>query len=87
MKQHARAATPLEEVERLYQELVHEYGDAQDREIRAASKLLLVALLKLKEHGGLGWNALVQDYILMLQNDPARYERVLEANRGEHKRK
>jgi len=77
--------TPLERVEGLYQELVDGYGDGEEGELRAASKLLLIALLKLKHHGGFGWQALVEDYILMLANDPQRYERILQANRGEQK--
>jgi len=37
--------TPLEQVEHLYKELVDWYGEgAEDREIRVASKLLMVAL-------------------------------------------
>jgi hypothetical protein len=77
--------TPLEKVEALYQELVDWYEEGSDREIRAASKLLMVALLKLKEHGGLGWQGMVEDYILILKNNPQRYERMLDANRGEKK--
>lgn len=79
--------TPLERVETLYQELVHWYGEGTDREVRAASKLLMVALLKLKEHGGFGWQGLVEDYLLMLRNDPDRYLAMLEANRGEGKKR
>jgi hypothetical protein len=79
--------TPLERAEALYEELVGWYGEGEDREIRAASKLLMVALLKLKEHGGFGWQALVEDYLIMLQNDPVRYQKMLDANRGEGKAK
>ena len=75
--------TPLEKVEALYDELVDWYGEGTDREIRAASKLLMVALPKLKQHGGPAWQGLVEDYLLMLKNDPERYRRMLEANRGE----
>lgn len=81
-----RQMTPLERVEALYKELVAWYGEGTDREIRAASKLLMVALLQLKEHGGFGWEGLVDDYLLMLKNDPERYAKMLDANRGEHKR-
>jgi len=80
-----RPMTPLERVERLYLELVDSYGEGSDREIRAASKLLMVALIKLKEHGGFGWQGMVEEYLLMLKNDPERYERMLDANRGEGK--
>ena len=74
--------TPLEKVEKLYRELVDWYGTGSDREVRAASKLLMVALLKLKEHGGFGWQGLVEDYLIMLKSDPVRYQKMLEANRG-----
>lgn len=77
--------TPLEKVEALYQELVDWYGEGSERERRAASKLLMVALLKLKESGGFGWQGLVEEYLLMLQNDPERYQKMLDANRGERK--
>jgi hypothetical protein len=78
--------TPLEKVEALYEELVDWYEDGSDREIRAASKLLMIGLLKLKAHGGFRWQGLVEDYVLMLKQDPERYERILEANRGEGKK-
>ena len=77
--------TPLEKVEALYEELVAGYGEGQDREARAASKLLMIALLKLKEHGGFGWQELVQEYLTILQNDPERFRRMLETNRGKTK--
>ena len=77
--------TPLEKVEKLYQELVDWYGEGEDREIRAASKLLMIALMMLKQHGGFGWQGLVEEHLLMLKNDPERYQRVLDANRGEQR--
>jgi hypothetical protein len=87
MKTDSVAMTPLEKVDALYRDLVDGYGEGADREVRAASKLLMVALLKLKEHGGFGWQGLVEDYVLMLRNDPERYARILEANRGEQKKR
>ncbi|QVL49434.1 MAG: hypothetical protein KFB96_02605 [Thiocapsa sp.] len=78
--------TPLEKVEALYEELVDWYEEGSDREIRAASKLLMIGLLKLKAHGGFGWQGLVEDYVLMLKQDPERYARILEANRGDGKK-
>ncbi|HSO81499.1 hypothetical protein [Thiocapsa sp.] len=78
--------TPLEKVEALYEELVEWYEEGSDRELRAASKLLLIGLLKLKAHGGFGWQGLVEDYVLMLKQDPERFARILEANRGEGKK-
>jgi hypothetical protein len=74
--------TPLEKVEALYDELVAWYGEGRDREIRAATKLLMVALVRLKEHGGFGWQSLVEDYLRMLNDEPERYQKMLNANRG-----
>lgn len=74
--------TPLEKVEALYEDLVEWYGDGEDREIRAATKLLMVALVKLQQHGGPSWQALVDEYRLMLANDPERFQRMLAANRA-----
>lgn len=85
MKADPPTPTPLERVEALYAELVASYGEGDEREVRAASKLLLIALLKLKQHGGFGWQAMVEDYLRMLAQDPERYERILEANRGKEK--
>ncbi len=58
------APNPLQQMDRLYEQLVSHYGDATDREIRAASKLLLVALEKFQQHGGPGWINLVEEYAL-----------------------
>jgi hypothetical protein len=77
--------TPLERVESLYEELVHGYGDGVDRETRAASKLLMVALLKLKEQDEFGWQGLVEEYLHILQNDPGYYQKMLDSNRGKGK--
>lgn len=80
------AKTPLEKVEDLYKELVNWYGEGDDREIRAASKLLMVALVEFEKHGGPGWRGLVENYIWKLTNDPEKFARLLESNRGETKR-
>jgi len=77
--------TPLEKVEALYEELVGWYGEGKDREVRAASKLLLVALLKLSERPGCDWEGLVSEHIQMVKADPERFHRVLNANRGARK--
>lgn len=78
--------TPLEKVEALYRELVDSYHEGEKREIRAATKLLMVALLHLKEHGGFGWQGLIEEYVIMLKNDPNRFHDMIDANRGESKR-
>ncbi|EXJ14411.1 hypothetical protein [Imhoffiella purpurea] len=77
--------TPLEKVEALYEELVVSYGDGRQREIRAASKLLLIALFELKEHDNRGWQDLVEDHVRMLRDEPERYRRLIDANRGRTK--
>ena len=51
--------TPLEKTEALYEELVSWYQDGDKKELRAASKLLMVALNKLHEHGPREWGTLV----------------------------
>jgi len=78
--------TPLEKVEALYEELVAWYGEGKDREVRAASKLLMIALLELKEHDRCGWQGLVEDYVHMLNEDPERFHRLIESNHGKSKR-
>jgi hypothetical protein len=74
------AMTPLEKAEALYNELVTHYGEGEDREIRAAAKLLLVALARFKEHGG---TALAEEYLTLLKSDPDKFERILQSNRSE----
>lgn len=74
--------TPLEKVEALYEELVEAYGEGVDREIRAASKLLMIALLKLREQDEFGWQGLVEEYLHILKNDPEYYRNMLASNRG-----
>lgn len=74
--------TPLERVDVLYRELVAHYGEAEDAEVRAAVKLLLVAIDGLKRHGGTGWAGLVYDYLAIAERDPDRFARILRANRA-----
>ncbi len=75
--------TPLEKVEALYGELVAHYGNGDERELRAAAKLLLVALAKFKEHGGPHGIDLAGEYLDLLKYDPEKFERVLRSNRSE----
>jgi hypothetical protein len=79
--------TPLEKVEFLYAEMVDWYGEADKKELRAASKLLIIALDKFAEHGGHTWQHLVLEYFDILKNDPQRFQKIIEANRGELKDK
>jgi hypothetical protein len=77
--------TPLEKTEAQYEELVAWYEDGDKKEIRAASKLLMVALNKLHAHGNREWKALVKSYIDILANDPEHFQRMLDSQRGEMK--
>lgn len=77
--------TPLEKIEALYKELTVWYGEADKKEIRVAAKLLIVALDKFATHAGAEWQQLVQEYVDILKNDPDKFQRILESNRGELK--
>lgn len=73
---------PVERVEALYAELVAHYGDGDQRELRAAAKILLVALSKFREHGGPHWAELLDEYVQILKQNPQRFQRMLESNRA-----
>ncbi len=75
------APNPLQQVDRLYEQLVSHYGDAADREIRAASKLLLVALEKFQQHGGPAWINLVEEYVALLEKNPNKFKRIIKCQR------
>lgn len=78
----ANAKTPMERVEQLYGDLVAHYGEGDKRELRAAAKILLVALSKFREHGGAQWQSLLEEYVDALKHDPQKFERMLESNRA-----
>ncbi|MGB5735910.1 MAG: hypothetical protein WBM40_15850 [Thiohalocapsa sp.] len=78
----ANAKTPMERVEHLYADLVAHYGEGDQRELRAAAKILLVALSKFREHGGVHWQTLLDEYVDALKHDPQKFERMLESNRA-----
>jgi hypothetical protein len=73
---------PIERVEELYLELVEHYGKGDQRELRAAAKVLLVALAKFREHDGPNWPGLLDEYVDMIKHDPQRFQRMLESNRA-----
>lgn len=73
--------TPLERVERLYRDLTRHYRGGRDAELRAAAKLLLVAIAAMRHHGGPTWHHLVDDYVRIARHDPKRFERIMEASR------
>lgn len=74
--------TPIERVESLHRELAQHYGGGDDAELRAAAKLLLVALAEFKRHGGPGWEQLLADYVRIAVQEPERFERILNACRS-----
>ncbi len=75
--------TPMERVEALFGELVGHYHEARDAELRAAIKLLLVAIAELKQHGGSDWAGVVADYVAIAERDPQRFDRILRSNRSD----
>ncbi|AFJ03375.1 hypothetical protein Q7C_2239 [Methylophaga frappieri] len=77
--------TPLEKIEYVFNDLVQWYGDAEKKEVRVAAKLLLVSLEKFSQHAGPDWADLVGEYIDILKKDPEKFQKILEANRGELK--
>ena len=74
--------TPLDRVEALYRELVAHYGAGEDRELRVAAKFLLVAILKIKEHGGAEWETVLNEYVRIATHRPDKFERIVESNRA-----
>ena len=75
--------TPMVRIESLFEELVAHYGEGDDRELRVAAKMLMVSLDRFRRHGGGEWSSLVREYMSIAVHDEARFERMLEANRGE----
>jgi hypothetical protein len=73
--------TPLEQVEALYEALVAHYGEGEKREIRAAAKLLLVALDRMRQHGGVDWRQLVMEYVDAASDDPDKFDRIIAKSR------
>ncbi|WP_439503573.1 hypothetical protein [Methylophaga sp.] len=79
--------TPLEKIEALYSELTGWYGEAEQKELRVAAKLLMVSLEKFSIYGGSEWQELVNEYVDILKNDPEKFQKILRSNRGELKEK
>lgn len=80
---HPHNQTPMSRIEALFEQLVAHYGEGDDRELRVAAKMLMVALERFQRHGGSGWPGLVREYVSMAVDDPERFERILRANRSE----
>lgn len=77
--------TPLEKIESLYNELVDWYGQADQKEIRVAAKLMMVSLDKFAAYKPHSWHDLVMEYVDILRTDPERFQKIIESNRGELK--
>ena len=73
--------SPVERVEVLYQALVDHYGEGDERELRAATKLLMVALEKIAAFGGPGAMSLIDEYVDMVRHEPERLAGILELQR------
>ena len=73
--------SPIERVEALYLDLVAHYGRGEERERRAATKLLSVALARLAENDPDGWLRTVEEFVTMARVEPERFARVLEGGR------
>lgn len=70
--------SPTERVEALYQDLCRHYEGGEDKEVRAAAKLLLVALARLREHGGLNWDKTLDAYVRIAKKEPDKLARILQ---------
>lgn len=77
-----RPMTPLERVEALYEALAAHYGEGEDREIRAAAKLLLVAIDRLQRFGGPNWRRLINEFVEIAAYEPEKFERILREDRA-----
>jgi len=75
--------TPMLQIESLFEELVQHYGEGDDRELRVAAKMLMVALDRFRRYGGYQWSSLVREYTNQALNDQEKFERILRANRSE----
>lgn len=80
---HQQNQTPMTRIESLFDELVTHYGDGEDRELRVAAKMLMVALDRFRRHGGGEWPGLVREYIGIAVHDQEKFDRILKANRNE----
>lgn len=76
--------TPMVQIESLFEELVKHYGDGDDRELRVAAKMLMVALDRFRQYGGGQWQSLVWEYTNTAVHDQEKFARILRANRSEN---
>ena len=76
------AISPIERVEQLYLDLVAHYAGGEQREARAAAKLLIIALARLAEHRPDDWEKLVDEYVEIVRDQPGELERILDGGRS-----
>jgi len=74
--------SPLERVEQCHAELVVHYANGEDPELRAAAKLLLVALDRFRRHGGKQWDRRVEEYLIMVRDEPEKLDAILAGHRS-----
>ena len=82
MAEKATELTPFEHAEQVYELLVQHYSDGEDADIRAAAKMLLVVLDRMKQHGGPGWTQLFEEYLNIARYDHEKFDRMIQAQRS-----
>ena len=73
-----RQLSPTERADALYLDLCRHYEGGSDKEVRAAAKLLLVALARLREHGGVNWDVTLDAYVKIAKNRPDKLAAILQ---------
>lgn len=81
----ARQLSPTERVDALYLDLCKHYEGGEDKEVRAAAKLLLVALARLREHGGSHWDVTLDAYVKIAKSHPDKLAGILQQGNGGRK--
>lgn len=74
--------SPTERVDALYLDLCRHYEGDKNKEVRAAAKLLLVALVRLREHGGENWDLTLDAYVDIAKRRPDKLARILHGTSG-----
>ena len=74
--------SPTERVDALYLDLCRHYEGCENKEVRAAAKLLLVALARLREHGGENWDVMLDAYVDIAKRRPDKLARILHGSSG-----
>lgn len=80
-----RRLSPTEQVDALYRDLCRHYEGRKDKESRAAAKLLLVALARLREHGGEHWDVTLDAYVKIAKHRPDRLAAILQQGNPERR--